>query len=121
MRPNLDARKRSAYALRRLTNSLAAGSKWIFEPGSTVKNLLTPSQIAEKLGLSVRTVQAMMHDGRLPCYSVTGNRNRKRYRMSEEQLQNYLDGNWVRPREEHVDRPRVARAGFPMMEKYGYR
>ena len=82
--------------------------------------LLTPTEVSDRLSLSVRTIQAMMRDGRLPCYSVTGN-NRKRYRMSEEQLQQYLDGNWVAPSRIESVKPRVARAGFPLMEKYGYR
>lgn len=81
--------------------------------------LLTPLDVSARLSLSVRTVQAMMRDGRLPCYPVVGE-CRKRYRMSEQQLQDYLDGQWVRPVEEKK-KPRAVRAGFPMLERFGYR
>jgi excisionase family DNA binding protein len=82
--------------------------------------LLSPKDVADRLDLKPRTVQAMMRDGRLPCYPVVGE-YRKRYRMSEQQLQDYLDGRWQKPVEPEKAKPRVERAGFPMLEKFGYR
>ena len=83
--------------------------------------LLTPIEVADRLSLKVRTVQAMMRDGRLPCYPVVGTA-RKRYRMSEEQLTDYLEGRWTKPASEpEKAKPRVEKAGFPMLERFGYR
>jgi len=52
-----------------------------------IQRLLSPKQVAEILGISVKTVHKLVRDGRLGCVQVTA-RDR---RFTEEQLRQYLE------------------------------
>lgn len=53
--------------------------------GEEINDMLTPTQAAERLGVSPRLVQKMCREARIPCYKVGG-----RYRIKPEDLQNLI-------------------------------
>jgi excisionase family DNA binding protein len=52
-----------------------------------IKRLLSPKDVAEILGISVKTVNKLVREGKLGCVQVTG-RDR---RFTDEQLQAYVE------------------------------
>lgn len=52
-----------------------------------IKRLLSPKDVAQTLGISVKTVHKLVREGKLGCVQVTG-RDR---RFTEEQLQAYVE------------------------------
>jgi len=53
----------------------------------------TPEQVAEKLQLSVRTVWKYIREGKLPASSM----GKRRYRISDEQLDRFMKSQEVKP------------------------
>lgn len=80
--------------------------------------LLTPAQVAERLNLKPDTVQRYIRTGRIPGVPVAGDK-RKRFRVRLEDLEAYIQNGYNPPAPDPV-KPRVARAGFPILERYGY-
>ena len=53
--------------------------------------LITPAEVAERLGLHVYTIRRMIHDGRIPA-SRMGTGTHARLRIAEADLQAFIDG-----------------------------
>jgi predicted site-specific integrase-resolvase len=75
--------------------------------------------VAETLGLSVKTVMHYIRIGRIKASPVAGN-VRKRYVITQEALDEYLGRSSQPAVESRETVQRVAKPGFPMLEKYGY-
>ncbi len=54
--------------------------------------MLSPQQVSEHLNVSLSLVYKIINDGSLPCYRINSV-----IRVSEEQLQQYLDGSKAEP------------------------
>lgn len=52
-------------------------------------NLLTTTQAAEQLGLSVKTIRSMIHSGRLTAINVSA-ANKPHYRIRQSDLHKFL-------------------------------
>ena len=58
--------------------------------------MLTPDEVAEKLGLHVVSVRRMIHDGRIPA-SRMGTGTHARLRIDEADLKAFLDSSKTPP------------------------
>ena len=67
-----------------------------------IARLLSPKDVAEILGISVKTVHKLVRDGKLGCVQVTS----KERRFTEEQVQDYVESQTIGVR---VDKKRVTR------------
>ena len=67
--------------------------------------LLKAMDVAEILGISMKTVNKLVREGRLGCVQVTA----KERRFTEEQVRAYVDAQSQGPREVRVDTPRARR------------
>ena len=70
-----------------------------------ISQLLTPTDVAGILGVSVKTVHKLVRDGKLGCVQVTG----KERRFTEEQVKAYVQTQSRRPEEVRIDTPRTRR------------
>jgi excisionase family DNA binding protein len=70
-----------------------------------IQRLLSPEDVAEILGISVKTVNKLAREGKLGCVQVT---HRER-RFTEEQVRAYIDAQSRRPEEVRIDTPRTRR------------
>ena len=59
----------------------------------------TPEQVAEKLQLSVRTIWKYIREGKLPA----SNMGKRRYRISDEQLDRFTKSQEVKPGEKQEE------------------
>lgn len=64
-------------------------------------NLLKPKQVAERLAISASAVYKMADEGRIGSYRI----NHGGVRISEEQLQEYLDSRIMPPLEKKARKP----------------
>jgi excisionase family DNA binding protein len=65
-----------------------------------IQRLLSPKDVAEILGIIVKTVHKLVREGKLGCVQVTA----KERRFTEEQVRTYIDGQSRGIREGRVDR-----------------
>lgn len=65
--------------------------------------LLTPADVAEVLGISVKTVHKLVREGKLGCVQVTT----KERRFTEEQVRAYIEAQSKKPEEVRIDTPRT--------------
>jgi excisionase family DNA binding protein len=70
-----------------------------------IQRLLSPKDVAEILGISVKTVNKLVRDGKLGCVQVTA----RERRFTEEQVRAYIDAQSRRPEEVRIDTPRTRR------------
>jgi excisionase family DNA binding protein len=70
-----------------------------------ISQLLTPTDVAGILGISVKTVNKLAREGKLGCVQVT---DRER-RFTDEQVRAYIDAQSRRPEEVRIDTPRTRR------------
>lgn len=70
-----------------------------------VKRLLSAKDVAEILGISVKTVNKLVREGKLGCVQVTG----KERRFTEEQVRAYIEAQSNGPKEVRVDTTRTRR------------
>lgn len=56
------------------------------------KLALSLPEAAQALGLNIKTVRALIQSGRLPAISIGQGQDRRRYVISTEALQAFLDG-----------------------------
>jgi len=71
-----------------------------------ISKLLRASDVAEILGISVKTVHKLVRDGKLGCVQVTA----KERRFSEEQTRDYIESRSI---ERPVDRKSPKPVDFP--------
>lgn len=72
-----------------------------------IQRLLSPKDVAQILGISVKTVNKLVREGKLGCVQVTA----KERRFTEEQVRAYIEAQSKGKQEERVDRklaPRVS-------------
>ena len=69
----------------------------------TINMLLSARDVAEILGISAKTVNKLVRDGKLGYVQVTS----KERRFTEGQVRDYIGAQSRRPREVRVDTPRV--------------
>jgi excisionase family DNA binding protein len=67
--------------------------------------LLTPTDVAEILGISVKTVHKLVREGKLGCVQVTA----KERRFAEEQVGAYIGAQTIGPKGLRVDTKRTRR------------
>lgn len=70
-----------------------------------VARLLCPTDVAEILGISVKTVHKLVRGGKLGCVQVTA----KERRFTAEQVRAYVEAQSRRPEEVRIDTPRTGR------------
>lgn len=68
-----------------------------------LKKLMTAKQVADILGVSVKTVHKLVREGKLGCVQVTS----KERRFAEEQVRAYIEAQSKKPEEVRIDTPRV--------------
>ncbi len=71
-----------------------------------IQQLLSAKDVAEILGISVKTVNKLVREGKLGCVQVTV----KERRFSEEQIREYIDSRTI---ERPVDRKSPKPVDFP--------
>jgi excisionase family DNA binding protein len=69
----------------------------------SIQKLLTAKDVAEILGISVKTVNKLVREGKLGCVQVTS----KERRFTEEQVRGYIEGQSRGIYQVRVDTPRV--------------
>ncbi len=67
-----------------------------------IQRLLTPKDVADILGISVKTVHKLVRDQKLACVQVTT----KERRFTEEQVRAYIEGQSREIHQVRVDTPR---------------
>jgi excisionase family DNA binding protein len=85
--------------------------------------LLTASQVAERLAISTTAVRSLCDSGELPSYRI-GTGKKKRYRVSPEAVEEYLERSRVAPAVEVVKPRRVNRlepGGFSLLRAAGWK
>lgn len=73
--------------------------------GIGLAKLLTPADVAEILGISVKTVHKLVREGKLGCVQVTA----KERRFTAQQVSAYIEGQSRRLPEVRVDRKPASR------------
>jgi excisionase family DNA binding protein len=68
-----------------------------------IQRLLSPADVAGILGISVKTVNKLVREGKLGCVQVTS----KERRFTEEQVRGYIEGRSRGIYQVRVDTPRV--------------
>lgn len=68
-----------------------------------IQRLLSPKDVAEILGISVKTVHKLVREGKLGSVQVTA----KERRFTEEQVRAYIEAQSNKPEEVRIDTPRV--------------
>ncbi|MBI5247881.1 MAG: helix-turn-helix domain-containing protein [Desulfomonile tiedjei] len=71
-----------------------------------IQRLLSPKDVAEILGISVKTVNKLVREGKLGCVQVTG----KERRFTEDQVRVYIESRTI---ERPVDRKSPKPVDFP--------
>ena len=82
---------------------------------------LTPKEAAEILKLKPDTVVRMIRAGKIPAIQVGNGKVRHRWVILRSDVASYLLENQYdasRPQIQPEKRPRIQRAGYPMLEKY---
>jgi excisionase family DNA binding protein len=90
---------------------------------SAVSQLLSTSQVSERLGLSTNAVIALCDSGQLPHFRI-GAGAKKRYRIAEEDLVAYVESCRKSPEAKGCTESRdrqPASEGFTMLRSGGYR
>ncbi len=77
--------------------------------------LLTPDQVAEYLGVSVKTVHGFVREGRLGCIQLSP-RDR---RFTEAQISEFLAGRTIEPPKKSVDSGTLNRLPSPAKSRQG--
>lgn len=70
--------------------------------GIGIARLLSPKEVADILGISVKTVHKLVRDGKLGCVQVTS----KERRFTEEQVRGYIEWQSREIQKVRVDTPR---------------
>lgn len=70
---------------------------------TTIKRLLTTTEVANILGISAKTVHKLVREGKLGCVQITT----KERRFTEGQIRAYIEAKSQPPRTELVDMLRV--------------
>ncbi|MBI5249918.1 MAG: helix-turn-helix domain-containing protein [Desulfomonile tiedjei] len=70
-----------------------------------IRKLLSAKDVADILGISVKTVHKFVRDGKLGCVQVTA----KERRFTEEQVRAYIEAQSRRPEEVRIDTTRTRR------------
>ena len=68
-----------------------------------VQKLLSPKDVAEILGISVKTVHKLVREGKLGCVQITS----KERRFTEGQVSAYIETQSKKPEEVRIDTPRT--------------
>jgi excisionase family DNA binding protein len=68
-----------------------------------IQRLLSPQDVAEILGISVKTVHKLAREGKLGCVQVTS----KERRFTEEQVRAYIESQSKKPEQLRIDTPRA--------------
>ena len=74
-----------------------------------ISQLLTPTDVAGIMGISAKTVNKLVRDGKLGCVQVTA----RERRFTEEQVRAYIDAQSRRPEEVRIDTPRLRQVSSP--------
>ena len=84
------------------------------------EDTLTPAEAAAILKLKPDTVVRMIRAGKIPGTPVGNGTKRHRWVLRRHDVMAYIADNQFRPDNdiEPEARPRIQRAGYPMLEKY---
>jgi excisionase family DNA binding protein len=74
-----------------------------------VPRLLNASQVSEILGISTKTVNKLVREGKLGCVQVTT----KERRFTQEQISAYIETQSKEPEKVRIDTPRVTKVSSP--------
>lgn len=81
---------------------------------------LTPTEAAEILKLKPDTVIRLIRAGKIRGFAVGGGTQRRRWLMKRSDVEAYIEDCQFSPENDiqPAPRPRIERAGYPMLEKY---